>query len=58
MAVAEEPRLHALLHIPEDHAVAAIVPLGKPVKQLARLTRRSVEEIATRERFDGPPFGG
>jgi nitroreductase len=57
MAVAEEPHVQALLHIPKDHAVAAIVPLGKPVKQLTRLTRRSVEEIATREQFDGPPFG-
>jgi nitroreductase len=57
MAVAEEPQLQALLHLPRDHAVAAIVPLGKPVKQLTRLTRRPVEEIATRELFDGPPFG-
>jgi nitroreductase len=56
MAIAQEPRLQALLHIPKDHAVAAIVPLGKPVKQLTRLTRRSVEEIAMRERFDGPSF--
>ena len=58
MAVAAEPRLQALLHIPQDHAVAAVVPLGKPVKQLTRLTRRPVEEIATLERFDGPPFTG
>ena len=57
MAVAEEPKLQALLHIPKEYAVAAVVPLGKPVKQLTKLTRRSVEEIATRERFDGPPFG-
>jgi nitroreductase len=57
MAVAQEPHLQALLRIPQDHAVAALVPLGKPVKQLTRLTRRSVAEIATRERFDGPPFG-
>jgi hypothetical protein len=48
--------VQALLHIPTDHAVAAIVPLGKPVKQLTKLTRRAVEEIATRESFDGPPF--
>ncbi len=57
MAVAEEPKVQTLLHIPRDHAVAAIVPLGKPVKQLTKLRRRSVEEIATREFFDGPPFG-
>ena len=57
MAVAQEPQLQALLRIPRDHAAAALVPLGKPVKQLTRLTRRSVAELATRERFDGPPFG-
>ena len=56
MAVAAEPQVQALLHIPKDHAVAAIVPLGKPAKQLTKLTRRPVEEIATREYFDGPPF--
>jgi nitroreductase len=57
MAVAEEPGVQALLRIPRDHAVAALVPLGKPVKQLTRLKRRAVAEIATRERFDGPAFG-
>jgi hypothetical protein len=38
------------------HGVAAIVPPGKPVKQLRTLTRRPVEELATRDRFDRPPF--
>jgi nitroreductase len=56
MAIAEEPRVQVLLGIPSDHAVAAIVPLGRPVRQLTKLTRRPVEELATRERFDGPPF--
>jgi len=51
------PKVQALLGIPKDHAVCAIVPLGKPVKQLSKLKRRTVEEIATRERFDGKPFG-
>ena len=56
MAVAEEPRVQALLHIPSDYAVAALVPIGKPVKQLTKLRRRPVAEIASRERFDGEPF--
>ena len=56
MAVAEEPRVQALLHIPPDYAVAALVPIGKPVKQLTKLRRRPVAEIASRERFDGEPF--
>jgi nitroreductase len=33
MAVAEEPNVQALLHIRKDHAIAAIVPLGKPAKR-------------------------
>ena len=56
LAVAQEPKLQALLGIPVDHAVCAVVPLGRPVKQLTKLKRRPVSEIATRERFDGTPF--
>lgn len=56
MAAAEEPRVQALLNIPADHAVAAVVPIGKPVKQLTKLRRLPVDQIASRERFDGTPF--
>jgi nitroreductase len=56
MAVAEELQIRGLLGIPETHAVAALVPLGKPVRQPAKLRRRPVEEFTTRERFDGAPF--
>ncbi len=56
LAAAEEPKVQALLNIPADHAVAAVVPLGKPVKQLTKLRRNTVEQIATRERFDGAAF--
>ena len=57
MAVAEEPRLKELLGIPDDYAIAAVLPIGKPVKQFTKLTRKPVAEFATRERFDGEPFG-
>jgi nitroreductase len=53
---AEEPRARALLGIPDAFAIAALVPLGKPVRQLTKLRRRPVEELVTRERFDGAPF--
>ena len=53
---AEEQKVQAMLLIPADYAVCAAVPLGKPVKQLTKLKRRSVEEIATRENFDGEVF--
>ena len=56
--VAEEPRAKELLGIPENYAIAAVLPLGKPVRQLTKLKRSSVAEIATRERFDGQQFGG
>jgi nitroreductase len=57
MAVAEEPRIRELLGVPESYAVAAVLPMGKPIKQLTKLRRASVAELATRERFDGQPFG-
>jgi nitroreductase len=53
MAVAEEPRVKELLGIPEDYAIAAVLPIGKPVKQVSKLTRKPVAEFASRERFDG-----
>jgi nitroreductase len=57
MAVAEEPRVKELLGIPDDYAIAAVLPIGKPVKQVSKLTRKPVAELATLERFDGQPLG-
>ena len=56
VTVAEEPSVKELLGIPPDYAVAALLPIGKPKKQVTKLTRKPVAEIATRERFDGEPF--
>lgn len=56
LPAAREAEMQALLNVPADHAVAAVVPLGQPVRQLTRLKRRPVSEIASRERFDGAPF--
>ncbi|WP_396915995.1 nitroreductase family protein [Mycolicibacterium sp.] len=56
MAIAEEPRVKELLGIPDEYAIAAVVPLGKPVRQFTKLTRKPVSEIAVRERFDGEAF--
>jgi nitroreductase len=53
LAVAREGEVQILLNIPADFAVAAVVPLGKPVKQLNKLRRNAVAEIASIERFDG-----
>ena len=57
LAITQEQDLRELLGIPSDFGVCAVVPLGKPVKQLTKLRRLSVEEIATCERFDGAAFG-
>ncbi len=54
--VANEPEVKELLNIPPEYAVSALVPLGRPVRQLTRLRRKPVEEIATRGAFDGEPF--
>ncbi|RPA58633.1 nitroreductase family protein [Gordonia oryzae] len=56
MAVTEEPGVRELLAIPDTHALAAVLPLGKPVRQLTRLRREPVEDFVTRERFDGNAF--
>lgn len=53
---ASEPEIQQLLNIPSHYAVCAVVPLGKPVKQLTKLKRLAVDEIATIEYFDGKAF--
>jgi nitroreductase len=56
MAVAEEPALKRLLGIPDPYAVAAVVPLGKPVKQLTRLRRVGMDELTHVEHWGGGPL--
>src|SRR3954447_1439750 len=56
MAVAEEPAVKELLGIPEPFAVAAVVPLGKPVKQVKRLSRVGVDELTHLEHWSGGPL--
>jgi nitroreductase len=55
-AVRHEPQVLQLLAAPEGHALAAVVTLGRPVRQPSRLTRRPVDDFATVDRFDGPPL--
>ncbi len=54
--VAREPELQKLLGIPAQFAVAAVLPLGRPRKQLRRRSRKPVAEFAFRERFGGEPL--
>lgn len=56
LPIAQEPLLKELFGLPDYFAVAAIVPLGVPVRQLTKLKRKRVREFTTRERWDGDPF--
>jgi nitroreductase len=53
--VSREPDVRELLGVPDHWAVAAIVPLGKPRKQLTRLRRKPVEEILAENRWSLTP---
>jgi nitroreductase len=57
-AAAKEDELKALLGVPDQYAFATMIPLGKPVKQLTKLSRKPVETFATLERFDGGKLRG
>ncbi len=52
----EEPALRGILRIPPAFAVAALVVLGHPVKEVRKLRRKAVTEIAVFDRFDGEAF--
>ena len=56
LATAQEPKVQDLLGIPRHIAVAAVMPLGRPVRQLTKLTRKAVAEFAMLERWGGPPL--
>ena len=52
----QEAAAHAVLAMPREIGLAAVVALGTPEKFPTRLTRRPVEEFATIDRFDGTSF--
>jgi nitroreductase len=56
LAIAQEPKLRALLGLPDHVAVAAVMPLGRPVRQVTKLRRMAVPEFAVRERWGGEPL--
>ncbi len=55
---ARESAVQALLGLPSHVALAAVMPLGRPVKRLTRLKRKPVEEFAMLERWNGSPLRG
>ena len=58
LAVAQEPKLQALLGIPPHVAVAAVMPMGRPVTRLTKLKRKAVAEFTALERWGGTPLPG
>lgn len=58
MVVRREAEVRAAFDIPDHMTVAALIALGKPVHQPSRLTRQSVEDFTTVDRFDGLPLRG
>ena len=58
LAAAQEAAVQALLGLPSHVALAAVMPLGRPVKRLTKLKRKPVAEFAMLERWGGAPLGG
>jgi nitroreductase len=56
LAIAQEPKIQALLGIPSHVAVCAVMPLGRPARRLTKLKRKAVSEFAMRERWGGEPL--
>jgi nitroreductase len=54
-AVPAEHRLIDLLGLPENVAIATVMPIGRPAKVIRRLSRNPVESFARWERWDGRP---
>jgi nitroreductase len=49
-----EPVLKALLDVPEEVEVVAVVPLGYPADRFGPTRRRPVEEVAFLDRWGRP----
>ena len=52
----KEPQAQEILGLPSHYAIAAMLPIGVPVKQLTKLRRNPVEDFVTIDRFDGETF--
>ena len=53
---AKEPDVKVLFGVPDRYAVCALLPIGKPVKQLRKLSRRDVKDFAWIDEFEGDAF--
>ena len=53
-----EEAARKVLNVPDDHAVAALIGIGEPVKQLTKLKRNPVASFSFVDRFGGDTFSG
>lgn len=53
-AAAREPELQEIFGVPSYMAACAMLPIGKPTKQLTKLSRKPVQEFTTIDDFAGP----
>ena len=51
-----EAEVREYFRLPSAHTIAALVVLGHPTQHPKKLTRKPVEQFATVDHFDGPPF--
>ena len=58
LLAANEAKAQELLGLEPNVAVAALLTICKPKKQLTKLTRKKVEDFTTIDRADGPAFTG
>jgi nitroreductase len=57
MLIRQEDGVKLLLGAPDGWALAAVLALGRPVRQAQRLRRRPVASFTTVDRVDGAPLG-
>ena len=53
-----EAEVRKMFGLPEYFAVSALLPIGKPVRQLTKLKRKPVEEFTVVDHHGGAPFSG
>ena len=56
-AAAAEPAVQALVGVPAHFAFSALLPIGRPLRRLTKLTRKPVDDFVRLERWDGPALG-
>ena len=56
MCIRAEPEMKALLAAPDHFALAAVIALGYPAKEISRLRRAPVAAFTTVDTVEGPPL--